>query len=263
MAYDVFFNNYRKSDVLNYILAKLLIESHEITDELLFSGARGPCETLLKNIQEFMDVYPTSEDDAMLLYYALTVHLQEMFSSMWDLIQNTTNIDNQHRCLHINKQRFNKFIELCERRHSKYVNQLKEQSNIDIDADKYDVFYQDAMQYRERQDYTNSDTFAITTRELEEMFYTIGTNTPYNMTNFIQFLLDNQIKLPLSHHRCELAPILLLNYHNDTVNNAFIVEDNDTMCDMDEIRADYFDGQTLIEKNKNAIKLKARPIHTM
>ena len=100
-------------------------------------------------------------------------------------------------------------------------------------------------------------------KNLNDQHFNLIRVTSNNMTNFIQFLLDKNIKLPLSSYKSELAPLHLLNYHNDTVNKAFVIENSHSMYDMNEMRADFFSDDELFHRNMTAIRLQPASIQTM
>ena len=107
---------------------------------------------------------------------------------------------------------------------------------------------------KQRYDNCPFDKIPIQTRELENtILMNIITFAPYLNVPFIKFLLDNNIRLPLSSYKCDLYPSYFIDFDNDTIQKAFIFELEDDMVNMDTFRKKVLSPEKLEETNKNPV----------
>ena len=238
-----FQKKYRNNPLFKHQLSEIVCNAHNYGDRFMEYGAGNILEILQNNIQELRKSFPDenmSYQDAIILYAQLNIYIQEILLN-GELIAHASLGRNQepnlsvHHPIYIEKNELDKLIHTFENTYQELRKQYEEKDVKVLDED-FNYFISTLFPLKVRQEFSPTNKVGISSRELENMFLNIMTYTHENLTNFIQFLLDNKIKLPLSNNKMELFPLYLLHFDNDTIQKAFIIENEEKMVDMDKLR---------------------------
>lgn len=238
-----FKNKYHNDPIFKEVLEDIIDNAHNYGDDYMDLGPRKVMENLQDNIKDLRKLFPEenmSYQDATILYARLNIYLQEMIQNANILanasLGNTHSSNtNNHRALFINKT---DLLKLFKDFHKTYLQSKKEISDDELTRfeDEFRHFESTLFPYKVRCKYTQSKKVGLTTRELENTLLDLMSYSYENLINYIQFLLDNKIKLPLSKNKLELYPMFFIDFDTDTINKAFSVENSDMMLDMDQMR---------------------------
>jgi len=135
------------------------------------------------------------------------------------------------------------------------VNDPKKQELINYYIDR---FNSSITPLKHRIDKCPFDRVQIHSREWENtVLMSIITYLPFQLVPFIKFLLDQNIKVPLSSYKNFIYPPYFIDYDAETIDNAFMLENLGKMYNMDEVRKESLTPEELEEINKNLIHLES------
>ena len=268
MQFEMMYRKYKDSDRFKYILTKMVADSHNANDFVAEYGIREYMISIQENIQQLQVAFPDfpmDYRDATIMYGRLNIYLQELLliSNTLGMIATHTEEDlpeNAHRSLSINQKSFKQLLDKFDNTYDEVVDQLENNEQALTTKNAYSKFLSHVHQYKTRCDYTppigQATRFTMTTRELENVLIHLMQYCSYNMEHFVQFLLDNHIRLPLSEYKSCIIPAFLYEFDNSTIQKAFVVEGDSEMYDLDEMRKTTLSEDEYKEISKNLIHLE-------
>ena len=262
--FEALLRDYAGTPKFNQFLEKIYLDAHDANYLINNYGIEPFYEELQQNIQTLQSFFPQyglDYRDATALLMRLTIHTLEHLINGGELATNLVRpIENTSKSNHyvarVRKTEVRKLFEFF----NEVIEELPElddpeqQKNMEHALAK---FKSKLMPLKIRYDNCPFDKVPIHTRELENIvLMNIITYTPYLLVPFIKFLIDNNIRVPLSNYKCDLYPSYFIDFDNSTIQKAFIFELEDEMVDMDDFRQHVLSPEELEEANKNLIHIE-------
>jgi len=262
--FEALLRDYAGTPKFNQFLEKIYLDSHDANYIISTYGIESFYEDLQKDIQTLQSFFPQyglDYRDATALMMRLTIHALENVINGGELAHNfirpaEDTPKNHHHIVNVRKNEVKKLFQFF----SEVMDELPEfddpeqQKRLEYSISK---FKGKLMPLKIRYDNCPFDKVPIHTRELENtVLMNIITYAPYLLVPFIKFLIDNNIKVPLSNYKCELYPSYFIDFDNPTIQKAFIFELEDNMVDMDDFRQHVLSPEELEEANKNLIHIE-------
>lgn len=258
----------KHTDKFKKVLEQIMVDAHNREETLYSEGIRKYLLETQENIENLMYAFPDyAKDyrDATILYGRLNMYIQEVICTAKDLSYKAIPqkhqyeiSKNSHKAVEISKKEFKKFLDACQSSHEQELSLIKSRKRQNTFNSLYNSFQSHMFQYKLRSNYSPTNTFIMSTRELENLLIKLIKYSTHNIQNFIQFLLNNNIQLPLSHYKSCVCPAFLMDFDNDTIQRAFIIEGQDKMYNMDEMRKDALTKKELAETNNRLIHLESK-----
>lgn len=262
--FEALLRDYAGTPRFNQFLEKIYLDAHDSEYMINNFGLVPFYEDLQQNIQTLQSFFPQyglDYRDATALMMRLTIHTLEHLINGGELANNLVRpaentSKSNHYVARVRKTEVKKMFEFF----NEVMDELPELDDPEQQVNMSNCitkFRSKLMPLKIRYDNCPFDKVPIHTRELENIvLMNIITYAPYLLAPFIKFLIDNNIRVPLSNYKCDLYPSYFIDFDNPTIQKAFILELEDEMVDMDDFRRHVLTPEELEEANKNLIHIE-------
>lgn len=262
--YEVLIRDYGTSPRFKQFLEKNYIDAQNGMDYIEINGIEAYYELLQESTRTLQDAFPNfkfSYNEALGLLMRITIMNMETLINGRELLNSITyeepsSTELSHKVTRIRKKNlvklFNDFDKAIEE--IEPIDDPKKQEVVNYRIDRFNSAIRPLKNRIEKCPF---DKVQIHSREWENtVLMNIITFLPFQLVPFIKFLLDQEIKLPLSNYKNFIYPAYFLDYDSETISNAFMLENEGEMYNMDEIRKQLLSPEELEEINKNLIHIE-------
>ena len=263
--FEMLIRDYGSSPRFKQILEKIYIDAIDAINVIEFQGLEAFYSELQSTIQVLQTAFPKytfSYQEATALLLRLTLINLETIINGSELAlslsrQESVADENSHKIARIRK---GDFINLLKDFNENFdeLPQLENPEKQEVLDYAINKFKSNLSLLKTRCERCPFDKVNIHTREIENtMLMSIITYAPYQLVHFIKFLLDQGIKLPLSNYKNYIYPQYFIDFDKETIDNAFLLELEGGMVNMDEFRQETLSGKELEETKNNLIHIEA------